>query len=71
MNTTEHIYEVYTQNGMMLNRVDFKDKINDYGEPIATSSNGINFVFQRSIKTIQENYSQKLALNILGRTRID
>ena len=45
MNITEHKYYVYTQNGMLMNRVDYKDKIDQYGYPVATSSNGLNFVF--------------------------
>jgi len=48
MNETEHKYYVYTQNGLLINRVDFKDLVNKYGEPVATSSNGLNFILKKS-----------------------
>ena len=52
MNTTEHKYYVYTQNGMLMNRVDYSDKIEKHGYPISTSSNGLNFIFQKSFGQI-------------------
>jgi hypothetical protein len=48
MNETEHKYYVYTQNGLLVNRVNFTDLVNKYGEPVATSSNGLNFILKKS-----------------------
>lgn len=48
MNETEHKYYVYTQNGLLLNRVNFSDVVSKYGEPVSTSSNGLNFIFKKT-----------------------
>jgi len=72
MNTTEHIYNVFTQNGMLLNKVNYADKINIHGEPLATSSNGVNFVFKRSLSVIKENYLKLvLASNFTNNNKLD
>lgn len=58
MNTTEHKYYVYSQSGMLINRIDFKDKIENHGYPISTSSNGLNFIFQKSFGQIKKQLSK-------------
>ena len=40
MNETEHKYYVYQQNGLLINRVDFSDLVEQYGAPTSVSSNG-------------------------------
>lgn len=47
MNETESKYYVYTQDGLMINRVNFKNLVDKYGDPLATSGNGLNFVFKK------------------------
>ena len=47
INFSERKYYAYAPNGVRQEKVDFGDLIddNDYGEPFAVSSNGLNFVF--------------------------
>jgi hypothetical protein len=47
MNVTENKYHNYFMNGMLINRVDFKDKVKEFGKPIAVSPNGRVFVFNK------------------------
>ena len=49
MNETEHKYYVYTQNGLLINRVNFADVVKKYGEPVSTSSNGLNFILKKTL----------------------
>ena len=49
MNETESKYYVYTQNGLLINRIDFSDLVENYGNPISTSSNGLNFIFKKNL----------------------
>jgi hypothetical protein len=45
INLTKHDYEVYTERGILLREVSFKDTVKQYGYPIQVSNNGKNFVF--------------------------
>ena len=54
MNETEHKYYVYSQNGLLINRVNFSNYIKKYGNPVATSPNGLNFIFQKSFDKIED-----------------
>ena len=47
MNETEYKYYVYTQDGLLINRVNFQDKVEKYGPPFCTSGNGLNFIFKK------------------------
>ena len=47
MNETEFKYYVYTQDGLLINRVNFKKYVDKFGPPISTSSNGLNFIFKK------------------------
>ena len=40
INLTDSKYYVYDTNGILQNRVNFKDVADKYGKPICTSSNG-------------------------------
>ena len=46
MNLAEHKFYTYSENGLMINRFDFSDWVRLYGEPIATSTDGQNFIFK-------------------------
>lgn len=71
MNTTEHIYSVYSQNGMLLNKVNYGDKISQYGEPIAASSNGVSFVFQKNLSSMHENYLKFVVASVFTKKKVD
>ena len=47
MNLTEHKYYTYKENGVLVNRVDYSSWVEEFGEPIATSENGLNFIFKK------------------------
>ena len=47
INLTDQKYHVFQQNGMMLNRVDFKSEVAQYGDLVSTSQNGLNFIFKQ------------------------
>lgn len=53
MNETESKYYAYQQNGLLVSRVDFKAQVEQYGQPIAVSSNGLNFIFKQSERYLQ------------------
>ena len=38
---------MYTEKGIIVSVVDYKDMVTQYGVPIEVSSNGIQFVFQK------------------------
>ena len=40
LNLSENIFDVYSQNGLLLHQLDYSDHVNKYGEPIAVSNNG-------------------------------
>ena len=73
MNQTEYKYYVYSLNGLLYNRIDFRDYVDRYGIPVATSMNGQNFIFKkprlslrkdrlkRTNKESQENDKEKKA----------
>jgi len=52
MNLTEHKYYVYRENGILVNRIDYSHWVEEYGEPVATSENGLNFIFKKKTKNI-------------------
>ena len=47
MNLMEHKYYVYKENGILVNRIDYSDWVEEFGEPVATSENGLNFLFKK------------------------
>ena len=50
MNQSEYKYYVYTLNGLLQHRVDFSEEIEYYGQPIAVSDNGQNYIFKKRIE---------------------
>ena len=47
-------YKVYNQKGILINEIDFSDKVEDYGYPIATSSNGQIFIFKKTDEQLED-----------------
>jgi hypothetical protein len=47
-------YEVYQQNGLLINKVDFKDLVHQHGVPIQSSPSGLNFVFKKSVEQLED-----------------
>ena len=45
---TNSKYKVYSQNGILINVVDFSDLTKKYGQPIAVSPDGLNFIFKKN-----------------------
>ena len=41
-NLTEHKFYVYSEKGLLLNRIEYSDKVKLYGEEVSASSNGLN-----------------------------
>ena len=67
MNQTEFKYYVYTLNGLLYNRIDFKKEQELYGVPIATSMNGQNFIFKKprhSLRKLDDEDKIKQLLTI-------
>ena len=57
MNQNEYKYYIYTLNGLLQNRIDFREEVEFYGTPIAVSDNGQNYIFKKRheyCKTIGE-----------------
>lgn len=50
MNYTTYKLYMYTQAGILINRVAFKPLVDGYGEPTQTSNNGQMFVFKKSFE---------------------
>jgi len=48
MKLTKSRYKVYSQNGILINVVDFSDLTKKYGGPVAVSPDGLNYIFKRS-----------------------
>lgn len=47
MNRTESKYYVYTQTGILINRVAYMDETRYHGEMVAGSNNAQNYIFQK------------------------
>ena len=43
-------YYVYSETGILLNRVEFSDLCKNYGEPILSTQSGFYFLFRKVIK---------------------
>lgn len=52
INLNEYKFYTYSENGLMINRFEFKDMVMKYGEPIATSPDGLNYVFKKKRKAV-------------------
>jgi hypothetical protein len=48
-------FYVYSPSGLLLNRVTYKDLIDKYGHPIASSSNGQFFIFKKLVDDIKQS----------------
>ena len=48
-------FYVYSPSGLLLNRVSYKDMIEKYGNPIASSSNGQFFIFKKLVDDIKQS----------------
>lgn len=61
LNETESKFYVYTQDGLLINRVDFAALTHKYGKPIAGSNNGLNFIFKHvdQRKNLRDDYKDR------------
>ena len=59
MSTTESFYDVFSQNGILINHVDFKDIVEKYGDPCAVSPDGTKFLFKKHESTISNSSKNK------------
>ena len=59
-NLTEHKYYVYSMIGILINRIDFSEEVKKYGEPIATSGNGQNFIFKKDVNDLKMGSIDKI-----------
>ena len=41
-------YRVFSQNGIMMNQVNFSKQVAKYGQPMAVSPDGLNYLFKKS-----------------------
>ena len=46
MSITESEFDVYLQNGILINHYNFKEIVEKYGEPCAVSPDGTKFIFK-------------------------
>jgi hypothetical protein len=46
MDLTRYKYSVFSQNLLLLNKVNFSEDVQKYGKPVQVSENGKNFIFQ-------------------------
>lgn len=58
MDMDRHLYYVMSDKGILLNRVDFKDQVSEYGNPVQISPNGKTLFFK--IKGYVQNSSPLL-----------
>ena len=52
MNLMKRVYYVYSPSGLLINRVSYREQVEMYGYPIASSSNGQYFVFKKLVDDI-------------------
>lgn len=52
MSITESMYNVYIQNGILINQVYFLDLVQRYGDPCSVSTDGTKFLFKHSQSSI-------------------
>ena len=43
---SRYIYFVYSMSGILLGKVDFNERVKQYGKPVEVSENGLNYIFQ-------------------------
>ena len=53
INFTKFYYDVFTERGIQLRTVSFKDEVSRYGIPINVSSDGRSFIFQKPEKLFE------------------
>lgn len=58
LDLTNYDYEIYSQNGLMINKIDFSHLVEKYGVPMKTSNNGQNFIFKKTIEQIEDMREQ-------------
>ena len=61
LNETESKYYVYSENGILLNRINFANITEKYGKIIAMSNNGLNLILSKSRNCILEQNDQRRA----------
>ena len=54
MDLTQSVYEVFTQNALLINTVDFSHLVQEFGHPLATSNNGQIWVFKKSLEQLED-----------------
>lgn len=50
INLVESKYYLYQENGLLVNRKDFTKDIKEYGEIVATSHDGLTYIFKKKNK---------------------
>ena len=53
MNLMKETFYVYSPTGLLINRVSFKEQAENYGNPIASSSNGQFFIMKKMVDKIK------------------
>lgn len=54
INLTEQKFYVYSQSGILQNRIEFNREVEKYGEPCCVSSNGLNFIFKKTEQSLKD-----------------
>ena len=54
LNQTANMYHIYSQKGVLVNQFAYGHLIEEYGTPVATSSNGQSLVMKKSILQLQQ-----------------
>lgn len=56
-NLNQHQCFIFCQRGLVVNRIDYADLIDEYGLPVACSPNGFCFIFKKVVR--DENDKEK------------
>ena len=54
INQTENKYYVYSENGILVNRINFNAEMEQYGQIVAMSNNGLTLVFKKSHEELMD-----------------
>ena len=55
---------------MCINRVDYKEIVQQHGYPVASSSNGQNFIFRKTLDQIHDQFKNIIGTNDTARKEI-
>ena len=51
-------YKIFSQNGILMNQVNFPKQVQRYGTPIAVSPDGLNYLFKKTDEDMDIRYNQ-------------